>query len=489
MKKFIKKWWLLGLILLISLFFRAYQARVGFSYNHDNDLASWIIKDIVVNKHLRLVAHQTSTDGIFIGPLFYYLQLPFYLLNKMDPIGGVYAATIVGLFSTFSFWFVFTKTFGKKEGYIAALIQAFSYYLILNDREVVPTMPAILWTVWYLYDLALLLKGDKKGLILLGLLIGLIWSINMALIVPLLAGVVAIILAKKKLSKEGLLKGFMVLFISSLPLIFFEARHNFLQVRAFYSAFTQPQHDVVGGFAKLLRVILLLGKNVKTFLFGPMINISYNLSLVLSLLAFAFLYLKRALSKNLTIVLILWVASFIGFFSLYSKTLSEYYLNGALIFWIVTLTLLLSQLLGSKYKVVGLTLFAIYLLVNSLGFFTHQYNGNGYMERKAVVKEIDEDRLKHGFPCISISYIVNPGYDLGYRYLFYLRNMHVNHPDSGAPVYTIVFPQKDIFVTDKAFGGIGLIYPDYSRYTKEGIKFSCSGANSNLTDPMFGYTE
>ena len=66
--------------------------------------------------------------------------------------------------------------------------------------------------------------------------------------------------------------------------------------------------------------------------------------------------------------------------------------------------------------------------------------------------------------------------------------MHVNLPSSGSPVYTIVFPLKEIFPVDKTFGAIGLIYPDYTRYTKENVEYSCSGENSNLTDPMFGFT-
>ena len=95
-----------------------------------------------------------------------------------------------------------------------------------------------------------------------------------------------------------------------------------------------------------------------------------------------------------------------------------------------------------------------------------------------------------GYPCVAVSYITKPGYNLGYRYLFVLENMHVNNPESLSPVYTIVFPLDDtLFPVHKTFGAIGLIYPDYSRYNKEDVQKSCSGENSNLTDPMFGFTK
>jgi len=489
MKRFLQKRWLIILIICASLFLRLYKGQEWFTYTHDNDLTGWFIKDVVVNKHPRLVGQITSTPGFHIGPLFYYYQLPFYLLSKMDPIAGMWAVTLLGALSTLSFWFVFTKVFGKKEGHIAAIVQAFSYYLIFNEREAVPTMPVILWTVWFLYSLHLLINGKKMGMVLLGLLVGLIWHLNVALVLTLPAAALAIFLSKKKIAKEGLINGLILLIIFSLPLIIFELRHNFPQVKALYLAFSTPQDDIISGYDKFQRVLLLLSKNVKTFLFSPSLGVSYFLALATSIFGFAYLSLKKIISRNLSLVLSLWLVSFIVFFSMYSKVLSEYYLNGALIIFICVLVLAISSLLTSKYRALGATFLAIYLLLNMIAFLRYSPSRNGYLEKKAIISAIDKDRLKFDYPCISISYITDPGYDLGYRHFFFLRNMHVNHPDSGAPVYTIVFPLKDIFPTDENFGALGLIHPDYSRYTKEGVINSCSGQNSNLIDPMLGFTE
>lgn len=178
------------------------------------------------------------------------------------------------------------------------------------------------------------------------------------------------------------------------------------------------------------------------------------------------------------------------FFTFYSKQVSEYYLNAIFVVWIVVLALSIYHLFVSKkFRLVGVILLIVFAYLNLSKFFTYQDSRQGYIYRKAIVAEIKKDAEKHGYPCVAISFITNPGYDLGYRYLFWLENMHVNRPDSLSPVYTIVFPLKKIFKEDKTFGALGLIYPDYKRYTKKGVAISCSGANSNLTDPMFGYTE
>ena len=116
-------------------------------------------------------------------------------------------------------------------------------------------------------------------------------------------------------------------------------------------------------------------------------------------------------------------------------------------------------------------------------------NKSGYLYRKNLVGYIKKDSIVWGYPCIAISYITKPGYDFGYRYFYYLESLHVNKPISGSPVYTIVYPLRGDIDVDKTFGIIGLIYPDYSKYTKEGVLKSCSGEDSNLTDPMFGFTQ
>src|SRR3989344_8893911 len=93
-------------LLLIGLFFRSYKIVERFEFAHDGDLYSWIVKDIVVNHHIRLIGQLTSAPGIFIGPAFYYLLVPFFILTKMDPIGTIYFALLVGLITIISYYFV-----------------------------------------------------------------------------------------------------------------------------------------------------------------------------------------------------------------------------------------------------------------------------------------------------------------------------------------------------------------------------------------------
>lgn len=89
-------------ILLISAFFRLYKSPTFFLYGHDQDLIGWFIRDVLENHHIRLVGQETSTQGIFIGPYFYYFLIPFYLLTKLDAIGGTFAVAVISVFETAS---------------------------------------------------------------------------------------------------------------------------------------------------------------------------------------------------------------------------------------------------------------------------------------------------------------------------------------------------------------------------------------------------
>ena len=81
MKKLFIKNLPLILILLLGVFLRTYKALELFAYAHDQDLAAWIVRDIIFNKHIRLIGQETSTQGIFVVSLYYYLQVPFYLIT------------------------------------------------------------------------------------------------------------------------------------------------------------------------------------------------------------------------------------------------------------------------------------------------------------------------------------------------------------------------------------------------------------------------
>jgi len=295
-------------------------------------------------------------------------------------------------------------------------------------------------------------------------------------------------LSKKKLNLKYSLYGALTLLVTSIPLIVFEVKHGFQQTRALYSSLTISQGSKLSTPDQFRRVIHIFSQNVTTLVFHPPEKYFLPVTFAFFVL-FSFLVAKKFFSKNQSIIILLWQTLILLFFSLYSKRVSEYYLHSMMIIWFAVLTGGIWIILSKRPRIYGLLILIVFAILNIDRFLNQPLSKNGYIDRRSIVSEIKKDAQVRGFPCISVSYITDPGYNFGYRYLFWLENIHVNNPDSGSPVYSIVFPLKPIFEVDKTFGGIGLIYPDYSKYTKEGILKSCSGQDSNLTDPMFGFTQ
>lgn len=491
--KFSKENIFLIFIILIGLLLRLYKPLELFMYAHDQDLAGWIVKDILFEKHFRLIGQETSIQGVFIGPLFYYLLVPFYLLTRMNPVAEIFLSIIIGTLAIYSFYWVFRKIFNKGVGLIGSFIYAVSFLAVFTDRDIAPTTPVMLWSVWYLYSIYLILKGKQKpGFILAGLLMGLVWNFNLALLIISPLVLISFLLSKSGLKLKYVLMGVGILFFTSLPLVTFELKHGFIQTRAIVASLTTDKTYISQtgkGFAKLDRVLQLSYKNTRDLFLGPMRRVPTGFTFYTLILIFVFLSVKKIISRDTALLMLVWQATYLTFFTLNSINVSEYYLNGMNVIWILIFSLGIEYLFReNKFRKIGAFALIVFFIINVYRILRVVVNKSGYVERRAIVKEIKEDSLKHNYPCVSVSYITDPGYNLGYRYLFWLEKMHVNQPKSQSPVYSIVFPHSKVDRIDKSFGALGLIYPDYRKYSDTKVKESCQGENSNLTDPMFGFT-
>ena len=474
-----------GFIIALGVFLRLYKYEAWFAYGHDYDLLGWFVKDVVVNGHFRLIGQETSTPGIFIGPLFYYYQVLFYLVFSLNSIGGVFGVLLLSIFSVWSFYYVFRQMFSLRVGTVAMFFSAVSYYMVSNDREVFPTMPVILWSVWFLYTIFLLLKGKQTGYFVAGILIGLIWHMNMALIIVLPLLLLAILFSKQKVQWKNVFIGFVLATVLSLPLVLFEIRHGGVQTRAFLTSLTTNQGGVIEGTYRYEKVLISMGNNLKSMLLGPLIPVNYRLVLVLLFGVWVMVFIRKNLESKLLGLLFVWFILYLLFFANYSKVMSEYYINGSLIVFLTPLFVILGKF-KNRWLFLVMTTF---VSLNVVSFLTQKVEPKGYVEKRDLINFIKADAQEHNYSCVAISYITNPGYERGYRYLYWYQGLKVLTPISGAPVYSIVFPLAIVDRIDTRFGSLGLIFPDYSKYDPKDVEKSCSGEDSNLTDPMHGFVQ
>ncbi|MFA5932918.1 MAG: glycosyltransferase family 39 protein [Microgenomates group bacterium] len=462
---------ILLLILLLGLFLRTFKLEIFYSFGHDQDLSAWIAKNIIVDHHLRLIGQETSILGLFIGPLFYYLTAISFGIFNMHPLSGAAVTTVLGLFTIISIYWIFKEFFNKNTGLIGAFIYAASPGAVFLDRWVVPTQPTVLWSVWFLYVLFSVLKGNYKILIPLSVLIGLIWHIHIALLPLLILLPIAFFLSEKKNIKDQinlktLLISSIILIVLVSPFFIFEIKHEFLQTRSLFASMQTNADSYTG----INRVIKVFDSSTKSFIailtFGGEVS-GFSLSFV-TLLAFTLLsiaiYLgkKGILTTKQLLILFFWYLTVFLAQLISKKAVSEYYFNNLLIILFLILSLFLNHLNNflKKFPLITILLF-IYAASVLIWIFNKPEGFSGFSSKVKSIEYIRDDYVKNSYPCVGINHI-EPKENVvsGFRYLFWYYKLNVIKASADIPVYSIVNPWtisgNEVNVR---FGDIGVILP------------------------------
>jgi len=475
-------------IVIIGIIFRTFNFSKGFSFAHDQDLYSWIAKDILVNRHLRLSGQVTSVDGVFIGPFYYYLMAAPYAIFNMNPMGAVLPLTLIGILNIVSIFWIFKRFFGKRVGLIGAFIEAISFGLAAFDRWSVPTEPTILWCIWFLFIIFEFSRGRLKYLWLYAVLVGFLWNVHIALLPILPIPILVYFLSKGKL-KEKFAKikikqifiAILIFIVVNSPFFVFEIKHNFSQIKSVIAA-TKQQYVGPTGMQKFNKVLNASGREFQQrLIFGWEISwVNWLWVGVVGLL----IYLKTKYKLNIAefIGIICWIFLIMLAQFTSKRPVSEYYFSNLL----PLLILLISLFLNEINKKILLVLSIIYFGINTFWLIGRSEMDTSYFYRKQVVDYIRNEVQKNNYPCISINYIADPGVGVGFRYLFWYDGVRLIKPNNKIPIYNIVIPwQVSESEISAHFGRFGIISPK----KMEGIDPAiCQDTKYNL-DPLLGYTE
>lgn len=219
----------LFLTLLLALFVRIYrtEALLGFYYDQGRD--AMVIWRFWNEGKYFLIGPVTGLAGIFLGPFYYYLIAPFYLVSGGDP---VFPAVFLAFLSTLAIYFLYLvgKEFQDRiTGLIAAVIAGFSYYIVLASRWLSNPTSILLTSVLLLYSMWKIVKGEsKKWWIAIAFLIGISLHFEAASAVFYLPMILVFALwQKKNFPDKKILFTSSIVFIGTLlPQLLFNFRHG-----------------------------------------------------------------------------------------------------------------------------------------------------------------------------------------------------------------------------------------------------------------------
>lgn len=244
MKDYFKKWWddviseiksypanyiLLATILILALFVRVYRTEdlLGFYYDQGRDAK--VIWRLWHEGRPFLIGPVTGLQGIFLGPFYYYLIAPFYLISGGNPALPAYFLAFLVTLGIFMLYLLGTKMQGKAAGLIAVTIGAFSLELVkagrwlANPTPIFFTSMVLLWSMWETVQ-----GKSKKWWLMIALIIGVSLQLEAASAIFYLPMIFVFAFWQKKNlpDKKTLLISVGILLLTFIPQIAFNFRHD-----------------------------------------------------------------------------------------------------------------------------------------------------------------------------------------------------------------------------------------------------------------------
>jgi len=419
-------------LILLTISLRLIPTLNGnFSFMYDNAKDSLIIMEMGTKFKPSLVGAVTSIPGVYNGPVYYYLALPFNILLGYQPYANVLLIVLLSVVSVILAY--------KYFGWFTALLFASSISLIGTEQSAWSPYMTVFITLPVVILLLEIQKNKKvKSLQIAGLffIISLTFHLQTAFGVILLPmAILSLFLNKIKLNAKQFLLACGLFILPFAPLAIFEIRHNFHQTKQVigfiqnYSAQAQSIGDNANGINRIIEIAKysietasgsFLPANFNTELIGV------TLGIIIVILVANYIFKNR---KLLNIFAPLLLGPFFLYLVLPAKS---YYFVALIPIWIIIIGKFFKNKLSSKQ----LSQLAVVILLGSIIGLSQnidsskrfsQNSATFFGPKQEAVKKVYE--LSNGQPFASYQFVPEV-YDYTYQFIF------LNMIKYGAPTPT-----------------------------------------------------
>ena len=128
---FLKRHWLLILIIAVAAFCRLYRIQDYMEFLGDQGRDVVIARSFLKDHNLFFIGPQTSIGNMYLGPYYYYLfVVPGLLLTWFNPVGPSIVVAILGALTVYLLFCFSSQWFDKKTAYIVSFLYAISPVVI-----------------------------------------------------------------------------------------------------------------------------------------------------------------------------------------------------------------------------------------------------------------------------------------------------------------------------------------------------------------------
>src|SRR3989344_2154614 len=406
---------LLTAILSLALFIRVYRAEdlLGFYYDQGRD--ALVIWRFWYNRDFFLIGPVTGLMGIYLGPFYYLLIAPLYLIGGGSPVYSAVFLSFLSVIALFILYLLGQEMHSKAGGLIAATIGGFSFYIFTHSRWLSNPNPILLTSVILLYAMwKIVANRDASKRIVPGpenlqlgrwlivaLTVGLSLQLEAASAVFYIPSVLVFVIwiywsdFKYKRYLQNLLRSktfilaLSTFFITFIPQIVFNFLHENILFENLYKLFIDER--AFRGFGKFvfeerlkfffaLPNKFFIGQSLKTLVFT---------SFVLSTFIVRRKYLKVGMLKFFSIFLIIPMLCYLLFQGNFGN-IYDYYLSGYFLPFILLFSIGLAELAHTKVGRFVVLIFLYQFIKLNAPYIGRYLSADEPHERPIVL----EDQLK-----------------------------------------------------------------------------------------------
>ncbi|OGK56919.1 hypothetical protein A3J15_00795 [Candidatus Roizmanbacteria bacterium RIFCSPLOWO2_02_FULL_38_10] len=225
-------------LVVINLIFASWSVIHGEINQHTDIARDYLLLNEMQQKIVVLIGPRASTEGLFHGPLWNYVNFIPFILSNGDPVViGWWWICLIIMFLTISF-IVAKKIFGESIAYLYLLLMS-TRMIIMANSLFNPTGALFLMPIFFYTLIRYKQLKNIKYLLAHLLVAGLIVQFQMAVGLPLLIlSLIYVTYSIFKDKKYWHFYSFLILLIPFSTYILFDIRHNFSQFQAIINSLT-----------------------------------------------------------------------------------------------------------------------------------------------------------------------------------------------------------------------------------------------------------
>lgn len=484
-RKFFKKNFTIIILLvlfIVGLLLRLYKLSQLLIFAYDQGRDAIVINQMIATKNfIRLIGPITGIPGVFIGPFFYYLLLPFYWIGGGDPIYPAVFLSLLGALAIFAIYVLGRQFLTKKYALCAVFLFTFTYGLIQSSRWLSNPSPLILLSILFFYSFLKSIRGNLTWSIIAGILLGLCLQTELANAIFFIPIIFLYVLFNYKQINKPFYK-FLLLILFTLftlsPLIIFDYRHDYLISKAIQKAFqdksTQTSLDYIlkirpAAYARMIKSSLI----PNTFL----LDIFLLGTIMLSVIMIIFSKIKGKLkSESIMLILFWFLIPLIGllFYTGNYGQIWDYYLVTLPIPSILLIVYFMQNAENYNFFRIRIDKNIIVLVFLCLyaAFNYHEWssliNANNYgysisLQKKAIQYTLEKVQSKNFSVFIFVPNGQTESYDYLYSWILNKKNMMGPSTVSLDNKEFFLIYEPDPYLPEKRFG---VWYEKYNQYGK-----------------------